>query len=296
MVKRVLLLLAVLVAVLGTRTPAIGQAQQDRLQVVASASILADAAKQAAGDAADVTPTFGAVMLVSTLACVVTTIGIYVIRKYEGWGSEHVVYFMSFAAGVLISVSFVHIIPKAFEMSDTAPIYLLVGFMGLYLSNRFLNTYVCHEYDCANYAVGIIPMLGIGLHSFLDGVIYSVTFNVSIFTGVLAATGMILHEFPEGIVTFLLLKRGGFSTRRSSQYAFLAAAISTPLGTLVSYPFIRGIEQSTLGLLLAVSAGALVYVGASHLLPAVERENKKHTLVSLAIGVLVAVFIVISKE
>ncbi|MBE9508083.1 MAG: ZIP family metal transporter, partial [Chloroflexi bacterium] len=145
------------------------------------------------------------------------------------------------------------------------------------------------------YAVGIIPMLGIGFHSFIDGVIYSVTFNVSILTGVLAAIGMVLHEFPEGIVTFVLLEQGGFSRRKSAVYAFLAAAISTPLGTLVSYPFINNIEQSTLGILLAISAGALVYVGASHLLPAVERENKKYSILAMAAGVLVAVFIVMSK-
>ena len=239
--------------------------------------------------------TFGIVILASTLACGVTIVGIYVIRKYENWGSTNVAYFMSFAAGVLISVSFIHIIPKSFSMNEASPIYLLVGFMSLYLINRFLNTYICHEYDCSNYTLGLIPMLGIGLHSFLDGVIYSVTFNVSIFTGVLAAIGLILHEFPEGIVTFLLLERAGFDRKKSTLYAILAAAISTPLGTLVSYPFIKDIDQFNLGALLALSAGALVYVGASHLLPAVEKENKRYTIVALAIGVLVAGIIVISK-
>jgi len=241
------------------------------------------------------TSTFAAVVLASFLACAVTTIGIYVISKYEQWGREHSAYFMCFAAGVLISVSFMHIIPRSFEMNSTAPAFLLAGFLAIHLSNRFLNLYICHKYECAEYAVGVIPMLGIGFHSFIDGVIYSVAFNVSIFTGVLAAIGMILHEFPEGIVTFVLLERGGFSRRKSAVYAFLAAAISTPLGTLVSYPFINNIKQSTLGILLAISAGALVYVGASHLLPAVEKENKKYSILALTAGVLVAVFIVMSK-
>ena len=242
------------------------------------------------------TSTFAAVMLASLLACGVTTIGIYVISKYEQWGREHSAYFMCFAAGVLISVSFMHIIPKSFQMNDAAPVFLLVGFLATYLSNRLLNLYICHEYEGANYAVGIIPTLGIGLHSFLDGVIYSITFNVSVFTGVLAAIGMVLHEFPEGIVTFVLLKRGGFSQKKSALWAFLAAAISTPLGTLVSLPFLRDIKQSTLGVLLAISAGALVYVSASHLLPAVEKENKKYSVLALAAGVLVAVVIVIGKS
>lgn len=239
--------------------------------------------------------TFGLVLLASTLACLVTTIGIYTIGKYEKWGNQNVVYFMSFAAGVLISVSFIHIIPISFNMNNTAPIYLLAGYMGLYLFNRFLTAFVCSERDCPDISIGVIPMLGIGLHSFIDGVIYSVTFNVSILTGALAAIGMVLHEFPEGIVTFLFLERAGFSRKKAALYAFLAAAISTPLGTLVSFPFISKIDRATLGNLLAVSAGALVYVGASHLLPAVEKENRKYTLISLGVGILVAVFVVLSK-
>lgn len=239
--------------------------------------------------------TFGIVLAASVLACLVTTIGIYTIGKYEKWGNQNIVYFMSFAAGVLISVSFIHIIPKSFGMNEKAPIYLLVGFMGLYVINRFLNILVCHDREYASLSAGIIPIIGIGLHSFIDGIIYSVTFNVSIFTGVLAAIGMVFHEFPEGVVTFLLLERAGFTPKRSALYAFLAAAMSTPMGTLVSFPFISNIDRSTLGILLAVSAGALVYVGASHLLPAVEKENRKYTLISLGAGILVAVVIVISK-
>jgi zinc and cadmium transporter len=239
--------------------------------------------------------TFAAVMSASLLACLVTTIGIYVISRYERWARERSAYFMCFAAGVLISVSFIHIIPKSFQMNGTAPVFLLVGFLVIHLSNRFLNLYICHTYGRPDYASGIIPMIGIGFHSFIDGIIYSVAFNVSIFTGLLAAIGMVLHEFPEGIVTFVLLERGGFSRRKAVVYAFLAAALSTPLGTLVSYSLINHIKRSDLGVLLALSAGTLVYVGASHLLPAVEREKARYSILALGAGVLVAVIIVISK-
>lgn len=239
--------------------------------------------------------TFWAVILASVLACFVTTVGIYVINKHEQWGSKNIAYFISFAAGVLISVSFIHIIPKSISMNQRAPIYLLVGFMGMYLINRFINTMVCHDHNCDNLAIGVIPMIGIGIHSFLDGVIYSVTFNVSIFTGAITALGMVLHEFPEGIVTFLLLQKAGFPRKKSVFFAFLAAALSTPVGTLVSFPFIHSIRQTDLGLLLSISAGALMYVGATHLLPAVEKEPKKYTILSLLAGILIAVIIVLSK-
>jgi zinc and cadmium transporter len=70
------------------------------------------------------------------------------------------------------------------------------------------DVYACHEHgaDGPDHAKGITPALGIGFHSFVDGIIYAVTFNVSVFTGVLAAIGMVLHEFPEGVITYMLLQ------------------------------------------------------------------------------------------
>jgi zinc transporter ZupT len=220
---------------------------------------------------------------------------LYVIRRFERWGRENTIYFVCFAAGVLISVSFLHIIPKAFSMNSHAPFYLLAGYLGLHLFNRFINAFVCDKAPNAHYDIGLIPMLGIGFHSFIDGSIYSITFTVSIFTGILAATGMVLHEFPEGIITYLLLIRGGFKERTSLSLAFLAAALTTPLGMLVSYPFISRIDNPFLGALLAFSAGALVYVGATHLLPQAEAEHKRYSLLALSSGILVALVIIFTK-
>ena len=239
--------------------------------------------------------TFWTALGASSLAALVTTIGIYVIRRFERWGRENTIYFICFAAGVLISVSFLHIIPKAFSMNAHAPAYLFAGYISLHLFNRFVNAFVCDKSSDEQYGIGLVPMLGIGFHSFIDGIIYSITFTVSIFTGILAATGMVLHEFPEGIITYLLLIRAGFKEGTSLLLAFLAAAVTTPLGMLVSYPYVSRIDKPILGALLAFSAGALVYVGATHLLPQAESEHKKYSLFALGAGVAVAMAIVLSK-
>jgi zinc transporter ZupT len=240
--------------------------------------------------------TFWTAFATSSLAAIVTSLGIYTIRKYVGWGQRNTTYFMCFAAGVLISASFLHIIPKSLSMNPDGAIYLLVGFFGLHLLNRFLTAFVCQkDPKKERYGIGLIPMIGIGFHSFIDGVIYSIAFTVSIFTGFLATAGMVLHEFPEGIITYLLLIKGGFSERKAMIFAFLSAALTTPAGMLVSYPFISEINKPMLGALLSLSAGALIYVGATHLLPRAEQENKKYSFVALGGGVLVAVIIVLSK-
>src|SRR5688500_2064116 len=154
----------------------------------------------------------------SFLAAAVTTSGIFVIRHFEAWGRKNTAYFACFAAGVIISVSFLHIILKSFGMNEHAPMYLLACFTFMHLFIRFITAYVCDKNP--EFAIGLVPLVGIGFHSFLDGVIYSITFSVSVFTGILTAMGMVLHEFPEGIITYLLLIRGGGSPKQSLWLSF----------------------------------------------------------------------------
>ncbi|MEM5505532.1 ZIP family metal transporter [Shewanella frigidimarina] len=240
--------------------------------------------------------TFWTALATSSLAAIVTSTGIYTVRKYVDWGQRNITYFMCFAAGVLISASFLHIIPKSLSMNPNSAPYLLVGFFGLYLFNRFVTAFVCQKNpDKEQYGIGLVPMVGIGFHSFIDGFIYSIAFTVSIFTGFLATAGMVLHEFPEGIITYLLLVKGGISERKSMILSFFAAALTTPLGMLISFPFINQIDKPILGALLSVSAGALIYVGATHLLPKAEQEQKKYSFIALGGGICIAIIIVLSK-
>lgn len=240
--------------------------------------------------------TFWSALTTSLMAALVTSSGICTIRRYADWGHRNTAYFMSFAAGVLISASFLHMVPKSYSLSPQAPAWLLGGFFGMHLFNRFLTAFVCErDPNRGDLALGVLPMLGIGFHSFVDGFIYSIAFSVSLLTGFMATIGMVLHEFPEGIVTYLLLVKGGTTQRRAMWLAFFAAAATTPLGMLVSWPLVSRIDPSELGALLAVSAGALVYVGATHLLPRADQEHKRYSLVALAGGVAVAIVIVASR-
>ncbi|MGD2073383.1 MAG: ZIP family metal transporter, partial [Gammaproteobacteria bacterium] len=113
--------------------------------------------------------TFWTALGASTMAAVVTAIGIYTIRHFEAWGRKYSIYFVCFAAGVLISVSFLHIIPTSLAMSANAPAYLLSGFVLLHLFNRFITAFVCERGPDSRYGIGLVPMIGIGFHSLVDG-------------------------------------------------------------------------------------------------------------------------------
>jgi zinc transporter ZupT len=158
----------------------------------------------------------------SLCAAAVTGAGIGAIRRYEDWTLGNATYFACFAAGVLISVSFLHIVPEAITLSHHAPAFILAGYLFMYLFNRFITAFVCDRPATKDYALGLVPMVGIGIHSFIDGIIYSVTFSVSALTGILVSIGMVLHEFPEGVFTYVLLRKGGFVERTALWGSVLA--------------------------------------------------------------------------
>ena len=111
-------------------------------------------------------------------------------------------------------------------------------------------------------------------------------------TGSLAAIGMVLHEFPEGVFTYVLLLKGGFEKRHALYLAILGAGLMPPLGVLVSYPAVSWIQPVTLASLLALSAGALIYIEVTHLIPSAEREAGRYSLFALLAGMLAAIGIV----
>jgi zinc transporter ZupT len=203
--------------------------------------------------------------------------------------------FKSFAAGMLVAVSILHLIPKAFSLSGHPSYFILCAFLVVYLLDHLLGTSARKHGRPARTLSGLIPLIAIGFHSLLDGVIYSVTFRIDTFTGFLTAIGMILHEFPEGIITFVFVSEAGFSKGRAFLLAFLTAAISTPVGAMISYPFIADIDQLMLGRLLALAAGALLFVGTAHLLPEVKKAGKTSSLAALAGGIVLAVGLILVR-
>jgi len=64
------------------------------------------------------------------------------------------------------------------------------------------------------------------------------------------------------------------------------------LGVVATYPFLASIGDGTLGILLGLSGGVLLYVGATHLLPQTEREPARNSFMALGAGVALALIIV----
>lgn len=228
------------------------------------------------------------------IAAFVTTLGLLAVAMRSDWSLRYADFFGLAAAGLLATMAFLHIIPKAFALTDDAPIWIAGGFFGGLLLHNVIQSLIPEREGAKLPAVTITPVLAIAAHSFIDGVVYSVTFAASFAAGVFTALGLILHEFPEGVIAFAILRRGGVSNRMSFLFAFLAAAATTPFGVLVSGPFLHQTGESVLGLLFALSAGLLLFVATGPLMAPLKQVPASRGLASIATGIALAVALLFS--
>ncbi len=216
---------------------------------------------------------------------VMNGIGILAIYKNKDFAERNKAYFICFAAGVLIAAPLIHALPEAFEKSRSAGALALIGFLFMFFSNKFIK-YKTREKELA---FGITAIEGIGIHSFIDGIIYSVTFSAATMTGLLAGIGLVAHEFAEGVIVFSVLIKAGQSAKKAAFYGFLVAGLTTPLGAFLVYPVVHRLPETYLGLALGFVAGVLIYISASHLLPEAREHEKHHSHVAFMLGILLVV-------
>jgi zinc transporter ZupT len=235
--------------------------------------------------------TFSWIAIFAIGAALVNSVGILAIFKYKNWAEKAKTYFMCFAAGVLISVPLMYAFPEAVGKNFYAGFAALVGFLFMFFSNQVIK----HETRQKELAFGITAIEGIGIHSFVDGIIYTVTFSASTLVGLLAGLGMVVHEFAEGVITFSVLMKGGVTEKKAAFYAFLIAALTTPAGAFIAYPFVSKLSKPILGLALGFVVGVLIYVSAAHLLPEARGHEEKHSMLAFLTGAALALFIVLIK-
>ncbi len=131
-------------------------------------------------------------------------------------------------------------------------------------------------------------VFGDTIHNFIDGVAIASAYLIDPYFGLIVALSTFLHETPHEIGDFGILMSAGWS-RGKTFVANLFSAMATFPGALLVFFFLRD-AQDKIGVLLAISAGIFLYLGASDFLPEVGEEEKGVStwkkLVLLVVGVL----------
>lgn len=200
---------------------------------------------------------------------------------------------LSFASGVMITVSIIDLIPESinylnqtFKIVPTiliSSIFIVSGIIISMTIDKYINT----KREGEIYKVGIISMIAIILHNIPEGIATYLSSENNFKLGLSLTIAIALHNIPEGISIAVPLYYAKKSRGKALLYT-LSSALSEPLGAILAYLFLSKIMNNTImGLLMAIIAGIMIQISLYELLPtSFKYKNKKQTIIYLIIGIL----------
>ncbi len=216
---------------------------------------------------------------------------------------------LGFSAGVMIFISLVDIIPSSetllkVNFPDIYKYLVFGGFiLGIIVSvliDYFLPDHVDTEEllhpddpETASHnhyklkRAGFLTAIAICIHNFPEGMATFLTTTQDITLGLSVAFAIAIHNIPEGIAVALPI----YHVTGKKRYAMLYAALSgitEPIGALVGM-LIFGlfIPQVLIGCLMAAVAGIMTYISFDTLLPLAKEYGNWHlSIIGIMSGIL----------
>jgi len=180
---------------------------------------------------------------------------------------------VAFAAGSLLGGAFFHMLPAAASAIDDLGymfLWTMAGFSLFFALEQFLHWHHCHraDADCKKPLTYLI-LLGDGLHNFLGGLGVASVFLIDVRLGITTWLAAAAHEVPQELGDFAVLIHGGWRRSRALLFNFLSGGTFL-VGSLVTYFASMTLDVS---FLVPFAAGNFIYIGASDLVPEVNKHR-----------------------
>ncbi|MBY8986272.1 MAG: zinc transporter ZupT [Candidatus Lokiarchaeota archaeon] len=275
-------------------------------------------------------PIFTALLL-STIAGLSTSVGSIIALIMKKPSNTFISFIMGFSAGVMILVSFVELLQEGIQTNGmlVGMLFFLLGMGIMLLIDITVTHYYEFEDDFGKEEMGdlsgrnsrqhrhgpknggqhrhrhrnqlsqqsqmrktsVLVTLGVFIHNFPEGMATFIGTLKEFELGILITVAIALHNIPEGIAIATTISSHNKSKFRPFLWSFVSG-ISEPLGALlvgfVLFPFINDV---LLGAMLSVVGGFMVYISLDELLPMSRSLGKEHlSILGIAAGMLVMAF------
>lgn len=142
--------------------------------------------------------------------------------------------------------------------------------------------------------MGLFTALAIGIHNFPEGLVTFLAVLQEPTLGLAIAIAIALHNIPEGISVSVPVYYATGKRRRAFFYS-VASGLAEPVGAVIAYFLLRAFlgpaaqfPGQVVGLLFGFVAGVMVYISVDELLPTSRAYGKGHdSLLGLIAGMAV---------
>lgn len=220
---------------------------------------------------------------------------------------------LSFSAGVMLGAAFFSMLPEAVHLGGPGVVpWTVVGFLVLFLLERFVLVHVCaepgpsprlhdhppsppgqlsdhpghdHAHEatgCDVHTMGVAAFVGLSLHTLVDGFALGAA-QQDAAMGLLVFGAILAHKIPSSVSLSAILRAEGYS-RRQALWLNAAFALMVPIGAALFVVIDRFAHaQRFTAVALAASAGSFLQLSLSDILPDLHRRGGNRWRISLAL-------------
>ena len=215
---------------------------------------------------------------------------------------------VSLSVGILLSTSFLHALPEAFEsQADAHTLFAVLfgGLLGFFLLEKFAILRHSHHYEGDGHGhehghdkheagkAGWMILVGDGLHNFTDGILIAAAFLADPNLGLITALAIVAHEIPQEIGDFIVLLNAGFTRTRAYVYNLLCSLMAV-LGGVLGFLML---ERATdwIPYVLVFASSGFIYIAVSDLMPQMQRRATLRETIPqimlITVGVAIVLFL-----
>lgn len=234
------------------------------------------------------------------LVSLISLIGVLTLAVSEKKLHHLIMLLVSLSTGTLLGDSFLHLIPEMAEKDGAGTavwLWLLAGILVFFILEKIIHWRHCHLETTINHPhpVGLMNLVGDGLHNFIDGMIIAGSFLVSVKLGVATTLAVIAHEIPQEIGDFGILLHAGYSRAKAILLNF-ASAIAAVLGALLTLAIGAQAANFT-SFIIPFTAGGFIYIATADLIPELKKDTSltKSLLQILMIILGIAIMLALKK-
>ena len=230
--------------------------------------------------------------MVTTIAGLSTLIGMIPIYIKFKNTNRLICISLSFAAGVMLSVSIFSLLPESFDLlrNELRIIPSIVLMLIFFLVGILISSILDRIFQNLNnklYKIGIINTLALMIHNIPEGILTFSTTTNNISLGLTLALSIMCHNIPEGISISVPIY---YSTKSRKKVFFYTAisGFSEVLGAVLTYLFLyKFINDYFIGVILSLTIGIMVHISLFELFPnSMVYKMKKTSFLAFLVGFL----------
>lgn len=224
--------------------------------------------------------TLSQVIFFSLIGGVFSLIGGFLLLSRKSSAELLAKYATPFAAGALLTAVFLDLLHEGIEAAEAETVLTaaLIGIIVFFFAERFLHWFHHHHphQDKRRDPSANLIIIGDTLHNALDGVAIAAAFLIGVPTGIVTTLAVAAHEVPQEIGDFGLLLNKGFKKAAVIKINIMSALFTTFAAVLT---FSLGSEEKLpVGVLLGITAGFLLYIAMSDIIPSIHENSTNKRL------------------